>query len=130
MSKILNETGLEYFWGKVKAAIAAHSGNKNNPHGVTAEQVGLGDVDNTPDSEKYVAFASTAGSANKTKAKLVIRFNGAVTQRAWICSRSTAPQASPSTLQLLSCNKQSIAPCKIRTVLFAVIAQSGRAAVL
>lgn len=125
----LDKTGLAHFWGKVKAAIAAHSGNKNNPHGVTAEQVGLGDVDNTPDSEKYVAFASTAGSANKTKAKLVIRFNGGSTE-AWICSRSTAPQASPSTLQLLSCNKQSIAPCKIRTVLFAVIAQSGRAAVL
>lgn len=76
----LDKTGLAHFWGKVKAAIAAHTGNKNNPHGVTAEQVGLGDVDNTPDSSKYVAYASTAGSANKTKAKLVIRFNGGSTE--------------------------------------------------
>ena len=40
--------------------IDSHRGEKNNPHHVTAEQVGLGNVDNTPDSDKYVAYALNA----------------------------------------------------------------------
>lgn len=43
--------------------IAEHAGNRDNPHEVTAEQVGLDKVDNTPDNEKYVAYASNAGYA-------------------------------------------------------------------
>lgn len=38
--------------------LTAHTGNKNNPHGVTKAQVGLGKVDNTSDSEKV----NTAGN--------------------------------------------------------------------
>lgn len=44
----------------VKAAasdLTAHTGNKNNPHGVTKSQVGLGNVDNTADSAKPVSTA-------------------------------------------------------------------------
>ena len=37
-----------------------HTGARNNPHNVTAAQVGLGRVDNTPDSDKRVAFALNA----------------------------------------------------------------------
>lgn len=44
-------------------SISSHAENKNNPHRVTAEQVGLGRVDNTPDNEKSVKHAQTAGSA-------------------------------------------------------------------
>ena len=44
--------------------IAAHVANRQNPHGVTKEQVGLGAVDNTPDTEKAVAYAALAGVAN------------------------------------------------------------------
>lgn len=40
------------------ADLTAHTGNKNNPHGVTKTQVGLGNVDNTSDSTK----ANTAGN--------------------------------------------------------------------
>lgn len=52
------------------ADLTAHTGNKNNPHGVTKTQVGLGNVDNTSDSTK----ANTAGNpihdaiANKVNA--------------------------------------------------------------
>ena len=44
-------------------SLASHAGNKGNPHGVTAAQVGLGNVNNTPDNEKSVKYAQTAGSA-------------------------------------------------------------------
>ena len=44
-------------------SIAAHGGSRSNPHGVTAEQVGLGRVNNTPDNEKSVKHAQTAVSA-------------------------------------------------------------------
>lgn len=40
------------------ADLTAHTGNKNNPHGVTKTQVGLGNVDNTSDSTK----ANTSGN--------------------------------------------------------------------
>lgn len=40
------------------ADLKAHTGNKENPHGVTKTQVGLGNVDNTSDSTK----ANTAGN--------------------------------------------------------------------
>ena len=35
-----------------------HIEDKNNPHGVTAEQVGLGDVDNTADMDKPISYAT------------------------------------------------------------------------
>lgn len=41
----------------------AHVDAKNNPHGVTKAQVGLGNVDNTADAHKSVKYATTAGSA-------------------------------------------------------------------
>ena len=61
---------------EARQMVDAHANDGDNPHGVTKEQIGLGNVDDTSDSEKYVAFASTAGSANKTKAAVTIRFNG------------------------------------------------------
>lgn len=46
----LDETGLTYFWSKVKGninnTVSNHANNKSNPHGVTKAQVGLGNVDN------------------------------------------------------------------------------------
>ena len=47
----------------ISGQLSSHAGNKNNPHGVTAEQVGLGRVNNTPDNEKSVKHAQTAVSA-------------------------------------------------------------------
>lgn len=43
--------------------LSSHTGNKSNPHGVTAAQVGLGNVDNVRDNQKSVKYAETAGSA-------------------------------------------------------------------
>lgn len=40
MSNYLDKTGLSYFWSKVKALIETHISNQNNPHNVTASQVG------------------------------------------------------------------------------------------
>ena len=57
MTKYLDNEGLTHFTGKMKeyadgkagevdGKVTTHVGNKQNPHGVTKEQVGLGSVDN------------------------------------------------------------------------------------
>lgn len=43
-----------------KNEFTAHTGNTSNPHNVTKEQVGLGNVDNTPDANKPVSTAQQA----------------------------------------------------------------------
>lgn len=43
---------------------------------ITPEWLGLGNVENTRDAEKYVAFASTSGEATNVKNTLTIRFKG------------------------------------------------------
>jgi hypothetical protein len=45
-----------------------HKNNKENPHGVTAAQLGLGLVDNTPDSQKPVSEAQAEAIADAKKA--------------------------------------------------------------
>lgn len=52
--------------GKAEAAtLTSHTNNKSNPHGVTASQIGLGNVDNTSDSAKPVSSAQQAALDNK-----------------------------------------------------------------
>lgn len=76
-----------WFWHLVSACLkeirtklSGHAVDKSNPHGVTAEQVGLGKVNNTADSEKNVSFASEAAAARKVNYNMVIRFNGGGTE--------------------------------------------------
>ena len=45
--------------------VASHTNNKSNPHGVTKEQLGLGNVDNTRDNEKSVRHAESADRADE-----------------------------------------------------------------
>lgn len=47
---------------------------------ITPAWLGLGNVQNTADSEKYVAFASRSGEADKVKYGLTIRFKGGRTE--------------------------------------------------
>ena len=48
-------------------AFSAHASNTNNPHEVTKGQVGLGNVDNTADNAKRVAYAAVAGTAEEAQ---------------------------------------------------------------
>lgn len=48
--------------------------------GISKEQLGLDKVDNTPDSEKAVAFASEAGVGRKVEYPLTVRFKGGSTE--------------------------------------------------
>lgn len=48
--------------------------------GVTAESLGLGNVDNTADNDKYVAYAQRAGVADKVQNALTVRANGGRTE--------------------------------------------------
>lgn len=64
LEKVLREMesarllGLSAATSSMSAAIDAHARSRNNPHGVTAAQIGLGAVDNTPDAAKPVSGAT------------------------------------------------------------------------
>lgn len=45
--------------------VTSHVASKSNPHGVTAAQVGLGNVDNTSDANKPISTATQAALDNK-----------------------------------------------------------------
>lgn len=47
-----------------------HNTNKSNPHGVTKAQIGLGNVDNTKDSAKYVNMANFLATQTVTESAL------------------------------------------------------------
>ena len=53
---------------------------------------GLTNVDNTPDTEKYVKYAQTAGEAQKVGSGLTVRFNGGRTENTdmWTYDGSTS----------------------------------------
>lgn len=83
MNNFLDKTGLQHYTEKVKAYVdsksggvntdlTSHIGNKKNPHGVTKEQVGLGNVTNEaqiPLSQKGVASGvATLGTDGKLTA--------------------------------------------------------------
>lgn len=48
----------------------AHINNSSNPHGVTASQIGLGNVDNTSDLEKPVSNPQQEYITEKIKSTL------------------------------------------------------------
>lgn len=54
---------------EVSGRLGTHLSDTSNPHGVTAEQVGLGNVDNTSDADKPVSTAQAAALAQKTDNK-------------------------------------------------------------
>ena len=58
---------------------------------ITPEWLGLGNVDNTADNDKYVAYAQRAGNADKVQNTLTIRLNGGRTEgsNAWTFDGST-----------------------------------------
>ena len=68
-------TVFNWFWAKVMKAVTElqtkfglHADSTSNPHSVTKEQVGLGNVDNTSDANKPVSTATQ--TALNTKANL------------------------------------------------------------
>lgn len=60
--------------------LSGHAANKENPHGVTAAQLGLDKVNNTADTDKYVKFAQESGETRKVQNALTIRLNGGRTE--------------------------------------------------
>lgn len=59
---------------------------------ITPEWLGLGNVDNTADTDKYVAYAQRAGEADKTKYAMTLRLNGGRTEGSnmWTFDGSTS----------------------------------------
>ena len=59
---------------------------------ITPEWLGLGNVDNTADNDKYVAYAQRAGEADQTKYALTLRLNGGRTEGSnmWTFDGSTS----------------------------------------
>ncbi len=73
MSKIVGVTvgtplSLSRIEREIKPVIENHEKDKENPHGVTAEQVGLGNVNNTSDMDKPVSTAQANAIADAKKA--------------------------------------------------------------
>lgn len=62
----------------ISTSLSNHTHNKDNPHGVTKTQVGLGNVDNTADKDKSVKSAATcSGNAvSATKWQTARNING------------------------------------------------------
>ncbi len=88
-----------WFWSLVtktvtelQSKLKGHAENEENPHKVTAKQVGLDKVNNTADSEKSVKFASEAGVGRKVQYGLIVRFNGGDTEgtNKWTFDGSTS----------------------------------------
>ena len=74
-----NETsisGLNTNWSNTNSNLTAHTSNKSNPHGVTAAQIGLGNVNNTADSAKSVKYATSSGSAGSVTGVVPIANGG------------------------------------------------------
>ena len=65
---------------ELQTKLGSHADDKENPHNVTVEQLGLENVDNTADSDKNVKFASEAGVGRKVAHNLIMRFNGGKTE--------------------------------------------------
>lgn len=81
MSKIVGVTvgtplSLNRIKREIEPVIEEHEKNKENPHSVTAAQVGLGKVDNTSDMDKPVSTAQTA-AINAAKAEVIEMVNNA-----------------------------------------------------
>lgn len=55
----------------VETTINEHSSNVNNPHGVTKEQVGLANVDNTADLDKPISNAVQAALDEKSQVQII-----------------------------------------------------------
>lgn len=73
MSKIIGVTvgtplSLSRIKNEITPDIQKHENNKKNPHGVTKNQVGLGNVDNTSDMNKPVSTAQATAIADAKKA--------------------------------------------------------------
>ena len=71
ISELSSGEKLSIALGKIATAvksIISHLANKNNPHGVTASQVGLGNVNNTADTDKPVSTAQSVAIADAKSA--------------------------------------------------------------
>lgn len=60
-SNYLDKTGLSYFWSKIKNLVETHTNNKNNPHNVTASQIGAASATHTHSADQLSAGTLAAG---------------------------------------------------------------------
>jgi hypothetical protein len=63
-SLVLGETSTNAYRGDRGKIAYDHTSLRNNPHGVTQSQVGLGNVDNTSDATKKTNFTGAIASSN------------------------------------------------------------------
>lgn len=65
MAKYLDENGLASVWSKFKSLLNSHINNRNNPHQLTKNQIGLDNVDNTSDLNKPISTDTSAALGQK-----------------------------------------------------------------
>lgn len=66
------------------STFVSHRDNHENPHGVTKEQVGLGNVDNTPDTEKPVSAPQQEALNNRLRIDALQSLTAAQQGQAWV----------------------------------------------
>lgn len=64
--EVAEVNGLQGLIDGLQASFDSHASNKENPHGVTKEQIGLNRVDNTSDAEKPISGAMQEALDGKT----------------------------------------------------------------
>ena len=64
-----DQAGITSDINAVQTNLKTHINNKSNPHGVTKDQVGLGNVDNTSDANKPISTATQNALNDKFSAK-------------------------------------------------------------
>lgn len=92
----------------VHQAIDNHKADKNNPHDVTAAQVGLGNVDNTSDLDKPVSTAQAEAIA-KAKEEMLKSANDAQTSANNAQTSADNAQTSADNAQAAADNAQATA---------------------
>lgn len=108
MSKIIGVTvgtplSIDRIKREISPDIKKHEDKKDNPHGVTKDQVGLGNVDNTSDMNKPVSTAQATAIADAKKAGTDAQTAADNAQTAANNAQSTANEAKASA-QTLSNN--------------------------
>ena len=63
--EVAEVNGLQGLIDGLQASYDSHTSNKENPHGVTKEQIGLANVDDTADLDKPVSYAMQAALDEK-----------------------------------------------------------------
>lgn len=100
MKNLVNADALKAVIDRIVSMIFVHFKNKENPHAVTKEQIGLGNCDNTSDANKPIStIAQSALDGKESTSNRVTTIDAS--------SASTAYPSAPAVYNLCKSNKHA-----------------------